>query len=516
MITLGDLINKNIFDKCTILSGVNNLSRAVTSISVLETPDYEKYIIKDTLILTTLYPVKNDMVLFEKLLTALSQKGVSGLAIKLHRYIDTIPSNILELANKLNFPLIALESDVNFSVLFNAILSEIQFSEYERINMDDTYLRILPDIYKYPSTGEIVKNFNNIEGFEILIYNPSNNKIHSSSERIEKLFQEYSKASNTLLHFDNYILYVEDIYYNSQYIYKLLLLCKKEKQYCLYNIASIYKLLIIFVFQYKQDVIAKQERFMLNFISNITTQYNTNRDLMEAGLAFNWRINFPINVIMLSSSLPQSMQKIFALSLKNWVIQNFNVKNNEVNSTLIDNMILIIVNVNQKINVPKMINHLYAEFKEFQEKKTKLKIAYSNPIELAINIPTVYSLLSSTIRQQQKGILKYDVVGENDIRLITLIKKQNYNDIKDFYYPLIEPLINYDKNHNSSLAVTLYTFFECQFSAKRCAEKLFIHINSLKYRLSLISDLGYDISNNNCSYLSLYLALYIYLHMPAN
>lgn len=516
MITLGDLINKNILDKCTILSGSNNLSRTVSSVAVLETPDYEKYIIEGSLILTTLYPVKSDIELFEKLLIALSEKRVSGLAIKLHRYIDTIPTTILELANKINFPLIALDSDVNFSILFHSILSEIQFNEYERINMDDTYLRVLSDIYKYPSTAELVKNFKSIDGFDILIHNPVNNKIHSSCQSIVELFQKYSTARNTLLHIDGCILYSEDIYYDNQYIYKLLLLCKNDKQYCLYNIASIYKMLIVFVYQYKQDVFAKQERFLLNFISNITTKYNTNHDLMEAGLAFNLNIKFPITIIMLSSSLPQSMHKNFSLSLKEWVMSNFDVKDNQVCSTLIDNMILIIVNVNKNVNIQNTINELYNGFKEFQEKKTMLKIAYSNPIELAINIPNVYSSLTTTIRQQQGGILSFDVICQNDVQLLSMIKKLNYNDIKEFYYPLIEPLINYDNKHNSSLAITLYTFFECQFSSKRCAEKLFIHINSLKYRMSLISELGYDISNNNSNYLNLYLALYIYLHIPAN
>lgn len=516
MITLNDLLNKNIFDKCSILSGVNDLARVVTSVSVLETPDYDKYIIEDTLILTTLYPVKNDMELFEKLLVAFSQKRVSGLAIKLHRYIDTIPNNILELANNLNFPVIALDSDVNFSILFHSILSEIQNNEYKRINMDDIYPKIVSEIYKFPSTGKLVENFKHIDGFDILIFNPLSKKIHSSSQRIEELFHKYSTARNTLLHINDYILYAEDIYYDNQYIYKLLLLCKKEKCYCLYNYASIYKMLIIFVYQYKQDVFAKQEIFLLNFISNITTQYNTNRDLMKAGLAFNWNIKFPIAIILLSSSLPKSANKAFSLSLRDWVINTFGIEENQICSTILDTMTLIIVNVNQKTNIQKMVNELYCNFKEFQEKKTILKIAYSNPIELATNIPTIYCSLSDTIRQQQKGILNFDVVCESDVQLLSLVKKLNYNDIKDFYYPLIEPLVKYDSKNGSSLAITLYTYFECRFSAKKCAEKLFIHINSLKYRLSLIRNLGYDINENDRSYLSLYMALYIYLHIPAN
>lgn len=516
LITLSEIINKNILDNCTILTGANNLSNIVTSVSVLETPDYENYIIENTLILTTLYPIKNDMALFERLLTSLAKKKVSGLAIKLHRYVDNIPVNILELANDLDFPIISLDKDVNFSVLFHEILNEIEYNEYKQINLEDMYVKVLSDVYKHPSSEQLVKSFKSIDGFEILIYNPVNRKIHCSSEELKKLYKEFSKARSTLLHIGNRVLFTEDIYYGNQYIYKLLLLCEKEKQHLLYNIASIYKMLIVFVYQYKQDLYSKQDRFLLNFISNITTQYNTNRDLIEAGLAFDLNIKFPIAIVLVSSSLPQPIQKSFSISIKDCIIRNFTMKENEVSCTPIDNMTLIIANVTKKSNIKNMIDKLYEEFQEYRDKKTTLKIAYSNQIDLATSIPTVYSSLSDTIRQQQEGILRFDIVCETEIQLLSLVKKLNYNDIKDFYYPLIEDLIDYDNKNNTSLIITLYTYFECQFNKKECAKKLFIHINTLKYRLSRIIELGYDVDNLDNSYLSLYLALYIYLYIPSN
>jgi len=242
-----------------------------------------------------------------------------------------------------------------------------------------------------------------------------------------------------MLHVDDYVLYVEDIYYDNRYIYKLFLLSKNEKCYCLYNYASIYKLMIIFVYQYKQEIFEKQEKFLMNFISNITTKYNTNRDLEEAGRAFNFKIRFSIAIILLSSVLPESERTAFSMALKNWGMHTFCVEEDQICSAIMDHMTLLFVNVDEKTNISKKVGELYDGFKEFQDKKTMLKIAYSNPIELALNIPSIYSVLVDAIVQQRKGVLNFDVVCENDVQLLFLMKKLNYTDIKDFYYPLVAP-----------------------------------------------------------------------------
>ena len=120
MIKLSQLLAINVIESYEVLAGSNNLDRVVSGVSVLETPEFEKYIIENSLILTTLYPIKNDIPLFHKLLDILVKKNSSGIIVKIHRYIDEIPKEIIDKANALGFPIITIDYDANLSDIFNS------------------------------------------------------------------------------------------------------------------------------------------------------------------------------------------------------------------------------------------------------------------------------------------------------------------------------------------------------------------------------------------------------------
>lgn len=54
---------------------------------------------------------------------------------------------------------------------------------------------------------------------------------------------------------------------------------------------------------------------------------------------------------------------------------------------------------------------------------------------------------------------------------------------------LITPLREYDRRHNSDLLRTLRTFFEANANASEAAARLYLHRNSLNYRLERIQQL---------------------------
>lgn len=68
--------------------------------------------------------------------------------------------------------------------------------------------------------------------------------------------------------------------------------------------------------------------------------------------------------------------------------------------------------------------------------------------------------------------------------------------IKDYCMKNIEPLITYDERHSSNLLETLRLYFINNCHSLQTSEALFIHKNTLAYRLSLIKDLlNMDLSN---------------------
>ena len=62
---------------------------------------------------------------------------------------------------------------------------------------------------------------------------------------------------------------------------------------------------------------------------------------------------------------------------------------------------------------------------------------------------------------------------------------------------LIERVEAYDRRHNSDLIRTLRVFFAANANASEAADRLYLHRNSLPYRLSRIQDLtGLDLKDH--------------------
>lgn len=62
---------------------------------------------------------------------------------------------------------------------------------------------------------------------------------------------------------------------------------------------------------------------------------------------------------------------------------------------------------------------------------------------------------------------------------------------------LLEPLVAYDAERNSDLIRTLTVFFACSENASEAADRLFLHRNSVSYRLERVRELtGLDYRDN--------------------
>lgn len=512
MITLNELLRTNVFESCKVISGANNLDKVITSVSVLETPDFSKYIIEESLILTTLYPVKQDYELFTKLLYTLKEKNSSGIVIKIKRYIDEVPPEIVSIANSIDFPIVTIDYDANLSSLFNSIIGELQSREYAKNDFSLLYYNILHDVSKNPSTKVLVKSIDQIDGLEMCILNTLTLHKYASNEEISQLFDKYRKTSNTLVMQGKNVLYFADINYDNQTIYKMAMMAPNDKRYVLYNYIEIYKMIAIFIYQKKKENLLSQNQFLMSFISNITSNYNSNQELIEASKFYNWNIKFPIMLIIFSYKCLHYDYKLINDAISQALAKIFDLNRSQYRVIFMDDYLLAIVNTEEALSHSDKIWELFDEIVG-NFPLIKLKIAYSNPIDQSQDIPKTVAILSETIKNSNKKMIDLNVFNENHVRLITLLKSLDYEKLKEFTLPILNKLIEYEKNNNVPLINTLYKYIQCRFSIKETSDALFIHPNSLKYRLSIIKKFGYDIDNSKNHFFDLYLALYVYINL---
>ncbi len=121
------------FTEASLVAGSTGLDRQVQWVRVMETPDTARRLRPGELLLTTGFPVKNDPEAQIELVDSVAQGGGAGLVVKLGRYIDEIPEQMLTEADRLSLPLFTIGPEVPWSDLMEPLLERIINAEHWRL-----------------------------------------------------------------------------------------------------------------------------------------------------------------------------------------------------------------------------------------------------------------------------------------------------------------------------------------------------------------------------------------------
>ncbi len=105
--------------------------------------------------------------------------------------------------------------------------------------------------------------------------------------------------------------------------------------------------------------------------------------------------------------------------------------------------------------------------------------------------------------QLGRQIVEFNSLGVYQL----LCELENIPVVENFSAQIIAPLAKYDEEHRGSLVQTLEAYFNHHGNISRTAESLFVHRNTLLYRMDRIQELtGQDLNNANMR-LALHLSL---------
>jgi len=108
-----------------VLAGTAGLDRIVRYLNIMEVPDILPWVKPHELLLTTGYPLRDDPDGLVGLVGELDDRGLSALAIKLHRYLHEVPAAMLAEADRRGFPIIEVPPDAGFADVLNEVLGEL-------------------------------------------------------------------------------------------------------------------------------------------------------------------------------------------------------------------------------------------------------------------------------------------------------------------------------------------------------------------------------------------------------
>jgi purine catabolism regulator len=130
----------------TVLAGHGGLDKMVSRLNVMEVPDILPWVRPNELLLTTGYPLRSIPETLPALVQELADRGLAGIGVKLGRYLDELPADMLAEADRVGLPVIALPDGVGFDDVINQVLTAVLNRQAVVLARADEVHRALVDI----------------------------------------------------------------------------------------------------------------------------------------------------------------------------------------------------------------------------------------------------------------------------------------------------------------------------------------------------------------------------------
>ncbi|MGO4538925.1 PucR family transcriptional regulator [Paenibacillus sp. 2TAB19] len=118
-----------------LVAGEAGLTRVIRSVNVMDAPDIVNWLKYGEILLTSAFVFKGYPEAAIDLIRRLHAGGCSALGIKLGRYWEVIPGHLIEEANELGFPLIELPYEYTFSDMMKGLYTTSLGEEVKGLNL---------------------------------------------------------------------------------------------------------------------------------------------------------------------------------------------------------------------------------------------------------------------------------------------------------------------------------------------------------------------------------------------
>lgn len=533
-ITIEKLLTMDILLGAKVLAGKGGFSRRITKVNVMEVPDIIEWVSQGEFLITTAYSIKDNISMLSELIPKLKAKGVAGIGIKVGRYVNELPQTIINVADEINFPIIEVPFSVSHTDIISGILTEVindQMNMLVKIeDFNNEVMNIMIKGGKLDQIGQklydniqnslaIYENiYNSYEIFcddkdrseiEALVKRYINERYVSEKRNIRSEEEEVNDIiDNTGVSRSIMPIVIENIEYGSILIwrdkrqltpldnmliesYLHVIALEFVKKLSLYNMESNYRMeffddLLSDNANLQKKAIERSKNFNFNkelkysvIVIRITEEYLSTKSVNKGINLYQEQIN---RIVYTIGRLAKHRSVIF-VEKSDRVIMLFGCDKGEDNATTKGGTITFCSKLNEEI---------------CKNKNFRLAIgigrAYENYSQLYKSYGQAKLIVEKLNNKTGGGVTHYD-----DLGLYKILSYDGFQgELLEFCTDTIKPLIDYDKTNNAELIKTLGTYFECDGNMKKISEKMYVHYNTIIYRLQKIRDIiGLDLENGD-------------------
>lgn len=170
---LSELLAIPRFSNLQLLTDWTTAERPVESVEITETPDIAHYIPEKTFILTTAMVYQDKQQELIVLIDSLKAKNAAGLGIKIGRFLENIDPAVIDHAQKIDFPLVQIPATIPLGRLLHQLLNIIWNVKTEQLSFAlDIQKRFSASLINDVSLARFIADFGQLMNTPIILLNP--------------------------------------------------------------------------------------------------------------------------------------------------------------------------------------------------------------------------------------------------------------------------------------------------------------------------------------------------------
>lgn len=514
-----ELMQLPIFQEATIIAGKSGSSRPVHSVNMMDAPDIIDFLKPDELLITTAYAIKDLPGALEALVVSMSQCGCAGLAIKTKRFLSSIPTEVLEIANRLEFPIIELPLLHPLGEMLSQSLNLILEKQAGELKFAlDTHQNFSRIVMKGKGLPEIIHALADLLHRPVLLldqkYETLSSSNHFQTPIYKSLLPSIHEKLRQIRRTDHSTLPIAVSDNTGESVQELLVIPIQTIRHQGFLIvlnppndhSSLPKLaieqaanVIGFEMMKRQAVKERSRRYKNEFFSELVEGVlHSDQEVMNRGRNYGLTTtNLSLCIVAkIDTPLPSTHdphgndneeELYYHLdNLYDLLKKEFTLIGHRFVMFTKNELFVLIINLDKDHVFKESL--LIKQLTDIQEqlhrtKTISLSFGIGNSVEHLIDIPTTYkqavdALHSGYMAHQERFIQVYRAKDTID-----LLRMLNFEELQEFLQISFRDLLNLDKRDRNELIRTMRVYLDHQCNIAETAKKLFVHRNTVIYRL---------------------------------
>lgn len=524
-ITVAEALTTSAFTDSRVVSGHNGLQKTISHITVAEVPDSMEWLKGGELVVTTAYYIQDDPEAQERWLKGLIQHGAVALAIKISRFMGITPPSMKMISDEYAFPIIELPHHVTWPQIIEGVYGLI-------LNRQATYLQRSEDIHK--SLTKLVIESKGLDSITQTISNLVNNLVilcdqwfnvvavgngpkkskltdDTVAECLHEFVIEYFKpaaGANNLQSIGNKKFYSPVLQKEllafpitiEGDINGFLLIVEQNAAVSEGDLIALeHGATVIALELLKQRATFEaEERLRLDILQNLLEQADlTDENFRKKAHIIGLNLEGPTVAIIISGEVfnIDNSNKAFLAHKRHLLIQSISayLKKYDPRAFLVarygDMVGFIHIGAADQRTEDSFIAYIAKEIEQINKRAGKQAIiagigkAYIEHQKYKRSYTEAQVAIDAAANFSLGSVVAFASLGYN--RLLLLVNDRN--ELQRYCYDVLGPLLRSDKEGN--LLETLTVYLVCNGNRNEISRNMFLHVNTVNYRISKIEDL---------------------------